>query len=407
MDSSMNEQDTDDDIVDGFSEIIKDQFMENPLSISDYDYDSHIVSLLIEHFEEVIDEDMIYDIYTNKKKEIYKNIGFPLRSYEYTYITEGTNNTQEKCDYLLNIPQPDQRTKEWYEFRHNHITASNAWKCLGTPSSVNQIILEKLTPLNIEKYKPSLNDNPMTWGQRFEDISIMFYENKYNVKVDDLGCLEHQEYTFLAASPDGIITSKNNNSRLLEIKNVVSRKITKIPKPDYWMQMQLQMEVCDIDECDFLETKFIEYEGFSEFKCDINETNKGIIMMFVKNNEIPVYEYSELYKNIEDIEKWMDEKMDYYEKIENITWFKNIYWKMEEFSCIMVKRNKIWFENAISKIKDVWEIIVSERENDCKNIDNYKPKKRIKVEKKDQIDQQNIVTDVVTNIIIDPNIEVL
>lgn len=407
MDSSMNEQDTDDDIVDGFSEIIKDQFMENPLSISDYDYDSHIVSLLIEHFEEVIDEDMIYDIYTNKKKEIYKNIGFPLRSYEYTYITEGTNNTQEKCDYLLNIPQPDQRTKEWYEFRHNHITASNAWKCLGTPSSVNQIILEKLTPLNIEKYKPSLNDNPMTWGQRFEDISIMFYENKYNVKVDDLGCIEHQKYTFLAASPDGIITSKNNNSRLLEIKNVVSRKITKIPKPDYWMQMQLQMEVCDIDECDFLETKFIEYEGFSEFKCDINETNKGIIMMFVKNNEIPVYEYSELYKNIEDIEKWMDEKMDYYEKIENITWFKNIYWKMEEFSCIMVKRNKIWFENAISKIKDVWEIIVSERENDCKNIDNYKPKKRIKVEKKDQIDQQNIVTDVVTNNIIDPNIEVL
>ena len=42
--------------------------------------------------------------------------------------------------------------------------------------------------------------------------------------------------------------------------------------------------------------------------CDNNETNKGIIMMF-KNNEIPVCEYSELYKNIEDIEKWMDEKM--------------------------------------------------------------------------------------------------
>jgi putative phage-type endonuclease len=307
----------------------------------------------------------------------------------------------------LNIPQPDQRTKEWYEFRHNHITASNAWKCLGTASSINQIILEKLTPLNVEKYKPSLNDNPMTWGQRFEDISIMFYENKYNVKVDDLGCLEHPEHTFLAASPDGIITSKNNNSRLLEIKNVVSRKITKIPKPDYWMQMQLQMEVCDIDECDFLETKFVEYGGFSEFKCDINETNKGIIMMFVKNNEIPVYEYSELYKNIEDIEKWMDEKMDYYEKVENITWFKNIYWKMEEFSCIMVKRNKIWFENAIQKIKDVWEIIVKERENDCKNIDNYKPKKRIKVEKKEQEVQQNIVTDVVSNNIIDSNIEVL
>ena len=29
--------------------------------------------------------------------------------------------------------------------------------------------------------------------------------------------------------------------------------------PSYiWTQIQIQMEVCDLDECDFLETKFIE-----------------------------------------------------------------------------------------------------------------------------------------------------
>jgi hypothetical protein len=46
---------------------------------------------------------------------------------------------------------------------------------------------------------------------------------------------------------------------MLEIKNVVSREITGIPKPEYYVQMQLQMEVCDLEECDFLETKLISH----------------------------------------------------------------------------------------------------------------------------------------------------
>ena len=44
--------------------------------------------------------------------------------------------------------------------------------------------------------------------------------------------------------------------RLVEIKNIVNREITGIPKKEYWVQMQLQMEVTDLDECDFLETRF-------------------------------------------------------------------------------------------------------------------------------------------------------
>ena len=63
---------------------------------------------------------------------------------------------------------------------------------------------------------------------------------------------------------------KNNYlfGRMLEIKNVVSREITGIQKSEYWIQMQLQMEVCELNECDFLETKFIEYLSYEEFKED-------------------------------------------------------------------------------------------------------------------------------------------
>ena len=81
----------------------------------------------------------------------------------------------------------------------------------------------------------------------------------------------------------------------LEIKNVVSREITEIPKFDYWIQMQLQMEVCNLDECDFLETKFIEYEDYETFLMDgsfsksNDQKTKGVIMCFMVDNH-PVYE---------------------------------------------------------------------------------------------------------------------
>ena len=132
--------------------------------------------------------------------------------YEYTYITEGTNNTQEKCDYLLNIPQPDQRTKEWYEFRHNHITASNAWKCLGTPSSVNQIILEKnLTEIDMveiaEDFFISLGFQPLPqsfWDRSLfvkpADRDVVCHASAWNLdSMDDLRikmCIEKNEEDF-------------------------------------------------------------------------------------------------------------------------------------------------------------------------------------------------------------------
>ena len=34
---------------------------------------------------------------------------------------------------------------------------------------------------------------------------------------------------------------------------------------------------------------------------------------------------------------------------------------MEKYSCILVLRNKFWFENAITKIEEVWNIIEKER----------------------------------------------
>ena len=261
---------------------------------------------------------------------------------------------------LESIPQPEQKSPEWYVFRHEHITASNAWKALSSQANKNQLIYEKCLPMNTEKFKPTLNENSLTWGHKYEPLSNIMYELKMNTKVKEFGCIEHPIYKFLAASPDGIVVGENNYGRMLEIKNVVSRVIDGCPKKEYYIQMQLQMEVCNLDECDFVETKFIEYDGFQQFVED-ETIDKGVISVFVKDNKF-IYEYMPFGSNT-DIDKWTENMIEKYKCDEyHGEWFKNIYWKLEIFSCVLVKRNKEWFNAAINHLDELWKIVCEERQ---------------------------------------------
>ena len=131
------------------------------------------------------------------------------------------------------------------------------------------------------------------WGQKYEPLSVLIYEYLYDTKVEDFGCIRHPTYNFLGASPDGINIDKKSKKygRMLEIKNIVNREINGIPKKEYWTQTQLQMEVCDLDECDFLETKFTEYPDSSSFYNDIETKNefKGVILYFNTTELKPFY----------------------------------------------------------------------------------------------------------------------
>lgn len=289
-------------------------------------------------------------------------------------------NIVDHIEYLKQIKQPEQRTKEWYDFRFNHLTASNAWKAYSTKEKVkNQLIYEKCIPK--EHYISGLTETPMSWGNKYEPLTIRFYEMKNNTNISEFGCIEHQSHSFLAASPDGIVTGPNNFGRMIEVKNVVSRVITGIPKEDYYIQMQLQMEVCDLNECDFVETKFIEYDSYNDYIEDgsgcftQDEKYKGIIKVYIKNNKQYVYDYMDIHcTNIED---WLDNENTEYENTD-YEWFKNIYWKLEVYSCVYVPRCKFWFDHTFQEIKTLWDTILEERENGEYN--KRKPTKRAKKE---------------------------
>jgi len=295
---------------------------------------------------------------------------------------------QIKIEYLRTLPQPVQRTPEWYLFRHNLITASNAYKAFESQSTLNQLIYEKCQPLkmNDDKFSMVNVNSTFHWGQKYEPLSVLLYEHIYNTKIEDFGCIQHNTYKFLGASPDGINVDQKSPlyGRMLEIKNIVNREITGIPKKEYWIQTQLQMEVCDLDECDFLETKFTEYLNFSEFCNDGKEKTekgefKGIIMYFTSKEGRPFYIYKPLQiTDYTEIDNWEEQMIEKYESSEhNMLWIKNHYWKLEKLSCVLILRNKKWFQDNIVQLEKVWNIILKERET---GYEHRAPVKRVKKE---------------------------
>ena len=350
-----------------------------------YNLKEDIVELLdITIPDEFFNYEDIYDqidqlINDNKQTILQFNSFNPIQHMD---IDIDKDRMEKQINYLRQLPQPNQRTDEWYMYRHKLITASSAWKVFSSDKIKNSLIYEKCKELNIDKYTRVNLNTPFHWGNKYEPISIQIYEDLYKTRVEDFGCIKSDDYDFLGASPDGINIDKTSEKYgiMLEIKNVVSREITGIPKYEYWVQMQMQMGVCKLDYCDFLETKFIEYKDKQEFMEDgsfnLSKDNKqkGIIMCFMVNNT-PVYEYSPLHLEESEFLEWELDKMNQYEH----KWLTNIYWKLEVFSCILIKRNIRWFDRAVPLIKDVYDTIEHEKTHGYQHRASKKMEKKANV----------------------------
>ena len=395
------------DFIESLLQLMTSYIENNPKAVSEPDFHEdfkedieEIVYLQFEHelqFNETLEEDI--DVMIEEAFELFFITIMPPRSFSTALIVSEPDKdfVEKTLVYLRSKPQPAQRTDEWYKFRHNLITASNAYKAFENQSSKNQLIYEKCQPmkgshnLDVEEVKQITMVNVNTtlhWGQKYEPLSVLIYEYLYETKIEDFGCIQHDHYSFLGASPDGINVDPNSErfGRMLEIKNIVNREIDGIPKKEYWIQTQLQMEVCNLNECDFLETQFKEYENYVDYFNDINiNTNanssstsfKGFIMYFSGKEGKPLYKYKPLeMKKEKDIEQWEEDMIHACEK-EGYTWIKNIYWRLECMSCVLILRNKLWFSLNVGEIEKVWNIILLERET---GYQHRGPNKRIKKE---------------------------
>lgn len=286
----------------------------------------------------------------------------------------GTRNKKEIESILLNLnqqPAIKQRTKEWYEIRQTCFSASNLWKVFSSQAQQNSLIYEKCNPDTNQKKTREVSNakNPLNWGIKYEPVSIQIYEHRNpGTKVKtDYSCILHSSYSCIGASPDGIIISGENTGRMVEVKNIYNREITGIPLDEYWVQMQIQMETCDLEECDFLETRIQEYETEVAFYEDSLAEYKGVVLFFLAKPEAKLeqaksafFEYMPLYISLDksSIQKWIE---DMQEKHREYLLYETAYWKLDEYSCVLVERNQEWFSTVLPKIEAAWKMVEAER----------------------------------------------
>jgi putative phage-type endonuclease len=287
------------------------------------------------------------------------------------------DNIKKQLDYLQSIPQPKQKTDAWYAFRYNVLTASNVWKVFSSPAQYNSLIYEKCKPYKTEDnvdimgWKHPTSTNAMHWGVRYEPVSVALYEYLNHTRVGEFGCIVHPALPHLAASPDGINVDETHRlyGRMIEVKNIVNREITGVPLEHYWIQMQVQMEVCDLDECDFIETRFKEFETEIDFYA-WTQSQKGVILYFLPKPRFGemqsdgkyVYMPIDWPKDMMSVETWIQRQK--LERPESVC-IHTTYWYLDQYSCVFVPRNRAWFASVSQKIQDCWKTIERER------IDGY------------------------------------
>lgn len=340
-----------------YVQLIESQILEKILNIS-HDDSIIILSKLL-----CIGRSLIFKFIIPRRSYINSIIRKNLNNVDYN-LNINFNRINNQLNILKSIIQPDQRSDEWYIFRNSTLTASNIYKIFVSDYTQNQLILEKCEPLDINKFKTTNTNSPLHWGQKYEPVSIMYYEYINNTKVSEFGCIPHCDFSFIAASPDGIVCDPSSQlfGRMLEIKNVVSREITGIPKMEYWIQMQLQMEVCNLNECDFLETKFTEYSDYDDFINDNTTNYKGIILQYLKNEE-PYYIYAPFMLNDINSNLYTEWLTEIEEQNKELIFINTLYWKLEVISCVLVLRNKFWFNTILPYIQIFWNQLVYERDS--------------------------------------------
>lgn len=360
------------------------QFNKNSIK---YIYKTNYVDTMIKHLKRkfpIISNPSIKSTDYNDATEEFINSHFIKRSYINNDIINPLNDTMK--DIIKNKihiieekdkTNPPQRTPDWYRKRYNLLSASNIYKALGTQKQKNSLIYEKCMPLNIDKHRGVNINSPFHWGQKYEPVAQMYYEYNYNAVVNEYGCIPHDSIEFLGASPDGIIVNEDCDryGRLLEIKCVVSRIINGIPKPEYWVQMQLQMECNDLDECDFLECNFEEYDIFDDYinDGDFQKTETGLqkgVIMYFDLSGIPHYEYCPFNASKEEFDIWEEEMM---KKNNDKCFVRYIGWRLENVSCVTVPRNRQWFNEVLPEFQELWNTILDER---ISGYEHRKPSRR-------------------------------
>ena len=222
-----------------------------------------------------------------------------------------------KIEKLLELPQHEQRSPEWFALRYTKLTSSDAATVLGLgPYGKPHELLFKKCGYDP---KPFVSNVATLHGQKWEDTAIELYCRITGRVNYNFGCIcytdVHKDFSdynskcdFLAGSPDGIAESLHNPNEepvLLEVKCPYRRPIKDGYIPIYYYpQVQLNLFICDLNIADFIEfcpkTNKLNIVRIAK---DMNWINNNLLCLINFWKEVEHYREIGIENHIEYIKK--------------------------------------------------------------------------------------------------------
>lgn len=270
---------------------------------------------------------------------------------------------RKELKVLLQLPLMKQRTEEWYEARKTRLTASDL--CDAIKGGNGSIKLAK-KKANIIVDTINYNAIPaLKWGTMFEPMATRCYSQKMNnIEIHDFGLVCDTENEHFGASPDGI----NELGIMLEIKCPYSRKIVDGVIPEkYKMQIQGQLAVCKLKECDYIECVFKSLDSVEDYLAldgdsDSDGEKHGVIAEYYNPKGEYVYYYSEPNQTPKEcvdeicIDSLSDERSERI-RSEKLKFSKYTYWRLDEMIIQRVVFNADMWKTIVPKINTFWESV--------------------------------------------------
>ena len=323
-----------------------------------------------------------------RRRQLYFNINnYKSKNNKYSKKEE-YRKRKKQFKKLKKIPQFEQRSEAWFKQREGMITASDIGSVLGLNkySGVYDVILKKC-----DRGEPYQDNIFVHHGKKYEEIATLIYQYKYNIKVEEFRLIPHSTVDCIGASPDGICTKNRLDKklskligRMLEIKcpkrqvQLYGQIYGGICRKYYWAQVQTQLEVCDLDECDFWQCNISEYESRDEYIEDTDKQyewiseqynmERGCIIQLVPKDKLMLedkqqIEFSSKYiypskidLTIREYDEWIISKLSELHKTHpDCVFDRIIYWKLTKCKNVLIKRDREWFQQKLPIIEKTWK----------------------------------------------------
>jgi hypothetical protein len=284
---------------------------------------------------------------------------------------------------ILALPQTDQKSKSWYRESRELLTGHEFGTVVyGSPNARRGVIMKKCAEVAVDETVDIMSStvfcsnaegslSAFKWGWRYEPVVRTLYEQCVagGSVNGDIGRVRHPTLPRLAASPDGLILSGAKQGRLLEIKCPITRELNGEVPMEYWCQMQLQAEVCNVDAVEYVEARLssLPYERANELTPAVLAKAKqpwmGVVAVISPTLFGPTHEYQYAYSplfptsDLESLLAWTPD-VGYEGRLVE----RSIWWVGDWFTTTVLRNRRWWACVGQPAYESFWKDVDKARE---------------------------------------------